>query len=106
MLKKILILVICLCPTIAWGEDFFFNKADSAVKIELKNGKLEITYRAYSQSVYAIVCNTPGCAQPPDRIWKEIYIAKDGKIVLEKELQGTHIPAQTIPEKIVFEEKE
>jgi hypothetical protein len=43
---------------------------------------------------------------PPDKIWKEIYGIKDGKIILQRRIDGKHIPAMWIEEKIIFDELE
>lgn len=43
---------------------------------------------------------------PPDKIWKEIYGIKDGKIILQRRIEGKHIPAMWIEEKIIFDELE
>lgn len=39
-------------------------------------------------------------------VWKEIYVVKDGLIVLEKIIQGVHTPSRAMPETIEFEEED
>ena len=43
---------------------------------------------------------------PPDKIWKEIYGVKDGRIILQRRVEGKHIPAMWVDEKIIFDEFE
>lgn len=40
----------------------------------------------------------------PDRVVKEIYVVRDGKIVLDREVEGTHKPAYQVRESILFPE--
>ena len=42
--------------------------------------------------------------QAPDRIVKEVYGAKDGKVVLLRTVEGKHFPAEQVPERIEFSE--
>ena len=69
--------------------------------VSLINGKLEVIKRYPSGGMYA--CNPP--MPVPDSIEKDIYIAKNGKIVLEKTIKGKVIPPQRTEEKIVFPEE-
>lgn len=39
----------------------------------------------------------------PDRVTKEIYRVKEGKIVLDEVIEGKHIPQHTVSESITFE---
>jgi hypothetical protein len=40
----------------------------------------------------------------PDKVWKEIYGVKDGKIVLLKTVNGRHEPAKRLDERFIFED--
>lgn len=64
----------------------------------MDNGTLEVIKRELSHAI--LTCMPPRPA--PDRIYKEIYVAEGGKIVLDTTIEGTHIPATTIPEKFEF----
>lgn len=70
------------------------------VSRELKEGKLEIVCRESSNMIYPT--NPPQLY--PDSVWKEVYIATDKGIVLEKKIAGKHTPICHIPEKISFPE--
>lgn len=38
----------------------------------------------------------------PDKVWKTVYVARDGMIVLDKVIEGVHTPAHIVPEVIAF----
>ena len=66
---------------------------------ELVDGSLEVVKR-FRSTTY-LLSDPP---QPtPDLIFKEIYKAVDGKIVLTQTINGQIEPAQTIPETITWE---
>lgn len=41
----------------------------------------------------------------PDKIWKEIYGIKEGKLALLSKLEGKHTPAYSVDEKIEFKDE-
>lgn len=70
------------------------------VSAELNDkGELEVVRRYHSNSVYA---SYPP-QQVPDKIIKEIYSVKDGKIYLKETIEGTHIPSKVTNEQIIFD---
>jgi len=74
--------------------------APTIVSINLIDGKLEIISRRRS---IGVTLEYPPRPQS-DEIWKDIYESIDGKIELVKTIQGTHIPAEIIPEQFKFED--
>lgn len=75
---------------------FSFGPSVSQVELTL-DGTIEVTHRTRSETM-----NWLPNDNPPDRVWKEIYRAVDGKIVLAEIIDGEHIPTQVIPETITF----
>lgn len=71
------------------------------VGVDVKNITIEIVYRQSSNITYA---SNYFNSSPPDRVWKEIYGLKDGKMSLLQIIEGKHIQEQHIPESIEFEE--
>jgi len=83
------------------------NLKETIEKIKLTDdGKLEITIRFVipSNKVYLTYPSRP----VPDKvlIFKEIFVAKEGKIILEKRIQAKYTPPKTeeIPEKIEWKD--
>lgn len=72
------------------------------VSVKLVNGELHVVWREPSKTV--LMCNPPRPA--PDRVWKEVYGAVDGAIVLLRTVRGEHVPASTRREQILFPEDE
>jgi len=71
----------------------------TVISVHLVGGKLEVIRRYHSNSMFA--CNPP--RPTPDQIIKEIYAAReDGQIVLEETVEGKHIPAHNVAERIEF----
>jgi hypothetical protein len=64
-------------------------------------GTIEVVKRVASKMVYA--SNPPQSA--PDKVWKEIYGIKDGKLAMLKTIEGKHIPRSINHEQIIFEEQ-
>ena len=60
-----------------------------------EDGKLEIVKRSTAQPSIApaIGCLPGPCDYTIRRLWKEVYTVKDGKIVLEKTVEGKIVPA-------------
>lgn len=69
------------------------------VKVQIVNGKLEVIYRKRSMISYG-----PGQDKPPDKVYKEIYEAQNGEVILGAKVKGQHIPAKQIPEEFRFPE--
>lgn len=76
------------------------------LSVELVNGKIEVVKSQYRYSTYTVT-NTPlvigqsitlqgdfSHLVSGNRVWKEIYAAKDGQIVLEKIIEAKVVPAQ------------
>lgn len=69
------------------------------ISVETKeDGTLWVERRIKSNMMYAR--NPP--RPVPDRVFREVYGAKDGKIVLLETIEGTHKPASYQPEAIFF----
>lgn len=68
----------------------------TVVSAQLVNGLLEIVRRYPSNMSYA------NGERIPDSLEKEIYVCKDGMIVLDCIIKGNVVPEQRIPEKFVF----
>lgn len=60
------------------------------------NGKIEVIKSQIARIYTSDLVYRPNgqIQEPPKRVWKEIYIAKDGIIILEKTIEGKVIPAQ------------
>lgn len=71
------------------------------VKVEIKDITVELSYRESVMYTYAVAGSN---STVPDRIWKEIYGLKDGKMTLLEVVQGKHILAYSVPERFVFDD--
>ena len=67
----------------------------------VKETTIELAYRQQSNITYT---GWPG-QTAPDRVWKDVYGLKDGKMTLLKVVQGKHIQAQQIPESFEFDDE-
>lgn len=81
------------------------------VSVTVKEITIEIVYRQQSFITYTsgtISINNSYQYQNynPDRVWKEIYGLKDGKMTLLEVVTGKIIPEQHIPESIEFDDEE
>lgn len=74
--------------------------------VYLKDGKLEVIKREPSNQCYAVYRTDGRSTQVPDKVWKEIYGVKDGKIVLEQTIDAEVIPEKYTPEVLSFPTKE
>ena len=63
------------------------------------NQTITVIKRIPSSAIYA--SNPPQSA--PDKVWKEIYGIKDGKLARLEIIEGKHTPRSINPEKIEFE---
>ena len=68
------------------------------VSVALIDGELHVVWRERSHAEYPVVPPRP----VPDRVWKEIYVAEDGEIVLARTIEGVHTPASENTERIEF----
>jgi hypothetical protein len=73
------------------------NPKITSVTLNEKTNTLEVIKRQSPDFVYG------NGLVPPDAVWKEIYGVADGKITLIEKIQGKHIPAEKVPEQIIFE---
>lgn len=62
------------------------------------SGELEVVRQYPSNTMFA--CYPP--RQAPDRVVKEIYKCGPNGIVLDKTIEGKHIPSSVVPERIEF----
>jgi len=65
-----------------------------------KEQTITVVFREHSDTMLS--ANPPQAT--PDKIWKEVYGLKDGKLALIKKLEGKHTPARVVDEKIEFDE--
>ena len=80
--------------------DWIYNEHTRITSVSLVDGKLFVEKREQSMIRY------PEGGGPPDKVWKEIYCASNGVIVLERKVEGVLIPQQTTPEHIDWPDKE
>jgi hypothetical protein len=60
---------------------------------------IELVYREPSNKTRVVSSQTV-----PDRVFKKRYVVQDGRIVLDRVIEGIHRPAQIIDEVFTFEE--
>jgi hypothetical protein len=66
-----------------------------------------VSYRQRSNSTYTVaIYRTDGNYSVPDRIWKEIYGLKDGRMTLLEVIQGRHVASYQVPESFEFDDEE
>ncbi len=70
-------------------------------KLDSATNTITVTFRQSSNEMYA--SNPP--RPVPDKVWKEVYSVKDGKIILIEKKEGTHIPGHYIDEQFKFDDK-
>lgn len=70
------------------------------IDVKVKETTIEISYRQSPNFTYCGGFSST----PPDRVWKEVYGLKDGKMTLLKAVEGKHVQAQHIPESFEFDE--
>lgn len=90
-------------PSVIFSGDLvqssYLYQTHEIVSASLVGGKIEVVRRYPSNVVLG------NGERTPDRIVKEIYVAKgDGQIHLEKTIDGKHERARVIPEKFRFPE--
>ena len=96
-MKRSIIFFVILLFSIGGFAVFRFPEA-KIESVELVNGKIEVV-KSQVESIFTsdLVYRPTSEVQfqeAPKIVWKEIYAAKDGAIVLEKIIQGKIIPAQ------------
>jgi hypothetical protein len=72
------------------------------VSATVKETTIELLYRQEARYTYNTSTFMP--IKTPDKIWKEIYGLKDGRMTLLEVVSGKHIPAYNVPESYEFEE--
>lgn len=79
------------------GDNICLSYSESILLAELKDGQLEITKRSacIPSMTSSINCWPTPCDFTIHKVWKEIYTARDGKIVLSKTIEGKIVPAQS-----------
>jgi hypothetical protein len=81
-----------------YGQTLRMHGAHKVISAEVKDDKVVIVRQYESNITYG------NGKAAPDRVVKEVYSIVDGKIVLEKEVAGTHTPAHYVQETIEFPE--
>jgi hypothetical protein len=97
-MKKVLLLILAVFLLGGAVMAVFQYPPEHIESVTLVNGKMEIVksqeiLSPYTTSDNVILLSTSGSILNK-RVWKEIYIAKGGQIVLEKIIEGKIIPAQ------------
>ena len=77
-----------------------FEPRTRVVSVRLADGKLHVEKREASNVCY------PEGGGPLDSVWKDIYCASNGAVVLERTVKGTVVPAQTTPERVEWPDDE
>lgn len=72
------------------------------INVEIKETTIVIAYREHPNYTYAINYNN---IQPADRVWKEVYGLKDGKMTLLEVIHGKHTPSHNVQETIEFDDE-
>ena len=67
------------------------------VSTTLVNGRLEIVYRQGPNPLHLVA------GRVDDSVWKDVYVARAGAVVLDTTIAGRHIPAHTTEERIEFD---
>ena len=62
------------------------------------DGRIEVVFRRPSKCVLDSCPPKPS----PDHVWKDVYGVVDGEIKLIETIQGVHVPAHTVAERITF----
>ena len=70
----------------------------------LINGEMIVTTRVDWRARYESRMGEDDLTPRGSYMLREIYIARDGQIVLDRIVRGEVIPAETVPEKIEWEE--
>ncbi len=70
----------------------------SIISATVNEARVEITKRAKPLFNYTSL----GSAQPSDKVWKEIWELREGRLVRLPDIEGRHTPPYTIPEAIAF----
>lgn len=73
-----------------------------SIELDEQTNQLTVVYR--QQVITNFTLSWDGGDGPSVRVWKDIYGVVDGKIVKVKTVQGRHIPAHTVDERIEFDE--
>ena len=91
------ILLVC-CLLVPMTAQTWSVSMREVVSVELVGEALEVVWREPSHRTYPVMPPRP----VPDRVWKEIYVAENGVVVLGATIEGRHIPAHSEPERIEF----
>jgi len=83
---------------VAYKNFLTLHGSHKIVKAKVTEDSVEII-RQYPSNA------SQGNGEPmPDQVFKEVYVVRDGKIVLDRQVQGKHTPAHTVRESITFSE--
>jgi len=95
-MKRIVILILAILFLGGISMAVYRFPAEHIESVVLVEGKIEIVKSQVNavQNQYLLLTSIPQNPGLSKHIWKEIYIAKDSKIVLEKIIEGKFIPAQ------------
>ena len=93
-MKRIVILILAILFLGGISMAVYRFPAEHIESVVLVEGKIEIVKSQIDIIQVHLLTYPLQNNRSLKRIWKEIYIAKDGKIVLEKTIEGKFIPAQ------------
>jgi len=71
------------------------------IKVEIRETTIAIAYREKPNFTYAVNY----ASTPADRIWKEVYGLKDGKMTLLEVIHGKHTPSHNVQETLEFDDE-
>lgn len=77
------------------------------IGFEVRETTIAVSYRQKSNSSFTVaIYRTDGNYSVPDRVWKEIYGLKDGRMTLLEVIQGKHRQSYQVPESFEFDDEE
>ena len=76
------------------------------ISVVIKEITIEIAYRESPNYMFTNTwwSGNGYYSQPPDRVWKEIYGLKDGRMTLLEVVQGKHRQAYRVEEEFIFDD--
>lgn len=88
--------------TSSWNPQMYGEKR--IISVIVKEITIEISYRQSINYTYTISTGIYGYCSSPDRVWKEIYGLKDGRMTLLEVVQGKHQQAYHVEESFIFDD--
>lgn len=102
-MSTILTILAAAAALNAIWHPFAPTKSDLVSK-ELVKGELVLTFRSTLNDASVLLSNPPQHKPATPVVWREIYGASNGVVVLKRRLDGKVIPESTVPEKVEWTE--